>query len=69
MGRPCISAAIKRRRLRAMDSACDVTVAGQLRPSHCEAIAAPVEQKPQSIVAEKKPRVRKAARPSKRKRA
>lgn len=63
MGRPCISRAIKRRRLRAADSSTDVSVAGLLTPAALQEVNAPCEQKPLSVVAE--PRTKKPAKPRK----
>lgn len=61
MGRPCISRSVKRRRLRAADSCCDVSVAGLLTPAALQECSAPVSEKPLSVVAE--PRAKKPAKP------
>lgn len=61
MGRPCIARSVKRRRLRAADSCCDVSIAGLLTPAALQEISAPVSQKPLSVVAE--PRAKKPAKP------
>lgn len=61
MGRPCIARSVKRRRLRAADSCCDVSVAGLLTPAALQECNAPVSQKPVSVVAE--PRAKKPAKP------
>lgn len=67
MGRPCIARTVKRRRLRAADSCCDVSVAGLLTPAALQECSAPVSQKPLSVVAE--PRAKKPAKPREKKKS
>ncbi len=62
MGRPCISNAIKRSRLRAMDSAIDAGMAGHLRPAALAALTEQPAQKAKSVPAASKKKAKAKAK-------